>query len=78
MNDIKTWHVAEAGHQHGPLTEQEVASLIEAERISRRAFVYSSHHSEWVPIESVEAFRHMLPPAPRKSGIYQALLELPY
>lgn len=73
MNEPRSWYVAEAGQQYGPFTRQEVAALIEAGRISRRSLLYSSRISEWVPIEFVEDFRHLLPPARRGRPMYRGI-----
>ena len=73
MNDRSGWYVAEAGRVHGPLSEEEVAALIQAARISRGSLLYSSEIAEWVPVESVRNFRDVLPPAPRGRVMYRGI-----
>lgn len=72
MEDRRAWYVAEAGEVYGPLSEQDVVTLIQGGRISRSSFLYHFKFSAWVRLDSLEDFRHLLPPA-RERAMYHGI-----
>ncbi len=76
MSDQDSWYYATPkGDRIGPITYQELRSLIEGGRVYRSDLVWAAHLPSWMPLEKVPeltAWGRQLPPAIPTGTSWQA------